>query len=254
MIISQMVTSFKSSDRRIPQFNTAGYMNEDSLEVTSSNSINDINMFVAINHNRLLDLKIILYSPTGDSVIVWNQNRGINNNVDNLITVFNDESDNELVNNNYVDFGQDVKPINSLKSIFSGKNPKGIWRLKIIDLYNGNIGFLYGWGLRLNNATNATGVEDNYSNTSPSVYNLEQNYPNPFNPITTISYSLPKASNVKLTIYNLLGQEVTTLVNSFNQAGKHSIKFNAANLASGVYFYSIKADGFVSSKKLILLK
>ena len=85
-------------------------------------------------------------------------------------------------------------------------------------------------------------------------YTLEQNYPNPFNPTTTISYSLPKASNVKLTIYNLLGQEVTTLVNSFNDAGKHSVQFNASNLSSGVYIYSIKADKFSATKKLLLLK
>ncbi len=98
-----------------------------------------------------------------------------------------------------------------------------------------------------------TGIND-ITKTQPKEYSLEQNYPNPFNPTTTISYSLPKASNVKLTIYNLLGQEVTTLVNSFNQAGKHSIQFNAAKLASGVYICSIKADNFSAAKKLILLK
>ncbi len=242
---------FKSDSRRIPQFNTAGYMEVDSLNVTSTTSISDLKMFIALNHQNLSELQIILYSPDGDSVIVWDKNGGINNNVDNLITVFDDGSDNELVNNKYVDFGPDIKPINSINTTFSGKNPKGIWRLKIVDLYNGNTGFLYGWGLRFNNVT---GVEENYTSTIPSDYKLEQNYPNPFNPSTTISYSLPRASNVKLTIYNLLGQEVTTLVNSFNQAGKHSVQFNAANLASGVYIYSIKADNFSATKKLVLLK
>jgi subtilisin-like proprotein convertase family protein len=223
----------------------------DSLNVSSSTSISDIKMFIGLNHQKLSDLQIILFSPDGDSLIVWNSNIGLNGNVDYLTTVFDDESDNELLDYKYVDFGPNIKPANSLNSAFSGKNPKGIWKLKIVDLYNGNTGFLYGWGLRFNNVT---GVEDNDSKTIPAIFSLEQNYPNPFNPSTTISYSLPKASNVKLTIYNLLGQEVTTLVNSFNQAGKHLINFNALNLASGVYIYSIKADGFVSSKKLILLK
>ncbi len=117
-------------------------------------------------------------------------------------------------------------------------NGKYEYRLKQIDL-NGS--FTY------SNIVNAEII-------SPGKYNLEQNYPNPFNPTTTISYSLPKSSNVKLTIYNLLGQEVTTLANSFNEAGKHSIQFNAANLASGVYIYSIKADNFSAAKKLMLLK
>ena len=242
---------FKADSRRIPQFNTAGYMEVDSINITSTTSVSDLKMFIAINHQKLSELQIILYSPDGDSAIVWDKNSGINNNVDNLITVFDDESDNEIVNNKYVDFGPNIKPMNSLSSTFSGKNPKGIWILKIVDLYNGNTGFLYGWGLRFNNVT---GVEDNYSNIIPASYKLEQNYPNPFNPTTTISYSLPNASNVKLTVYNLLGQEVTTLVNSFNQAGKHSIQFNAANLASGVYIYTIKTDNFIATKKLMLLK
>ncbi len=242
---------FKSSDRRIPQSNTAGYTEEDSLNVTSSTNISDLNMFIAINHDKLSDLQIILFSPDGDSVIIWDNISGLTGNVDNLITIFDDESENEALNYKYVDFGPNIKPANSLNSAFAGKNPKGIWRLKIVDFYNGNIGHLYGWGLRFNNVT---GVENNNTNTVPSAYKLDQNYPNPFNPSTTINYALPKASNVKLIIYNLLGQEVTTLVNSFNQAGKHSVNFNAANLASGVYIYSIKADGFTASKKLMLLK
>ena len=85
-------------------------------------------------------------------------------------------------------------------------------------------------------------------------FNLSQNYPNPFNPTTIINYSLPKASNVKLTIYNLLGQIVATIVNSFKQAGKHSIQFSAANIASGVYIYTINAGNFFASRKMLLLK
>ncbi len=85
-------------------------------------------------------------------------------------------------------------------------------------------------------------------------YALEQNYPNPFNPTTTIEYRLPQKGLVTLKIYNILGQEVKTLVNRFENEGKHQVKFDAVDLPSGVYFYRIEAGNFVQTKKLILLK
>jgi hypothetical protein len=86
------------------------------------------------------------------------------------------------------------------------------------------------------------------------VYTLSQNYPNPFNPSTKIEFSIPKASQVTLKIYNLIGQEVATLVNDVLTSGSHTASFNAGSMASGVYFYTIKAGGFVSSRKMMLLK
>lgn len=76
----------------------------------------------------------------------------------------------------------------------------------------------------------------------------------PFNPTTTISYSIPKASNIKISILNSLGEEVQTLVNEYKEAGNYSARFNAANLASGIYLYQLKAGDFVTSKKMILMK
>ncbi len=85
-------------------------------------------------------------------------------------------------------------------------------------------------------------------------FDLSQNYPNPFNPSTTISYSLPKASFVKLTVYNIIGEKVATLVNEFNEAGIHTINFDASNLNTGLYVYSIDANGFHETRKMMLLK
>jgi hypothetical protein len=96
--------------------------------------------------------------------------------------------------------------------------------------------------------------------TVVSSFNLNQNYPNPFNPTTTISYSVPKSQFVELRIYNLLGQVVTTLVNEHQNPGNYKVNFNASNLASGMYVYSLVAssdDGksnFKSVKKMMLLK
>ncbi len=88
----------------------------------------------------------------------------------------------------------------------------------------------------------------------PSTFALHQNYPNPFNPSTTISYDLPVRARVKLVIYNLLGQEVATLVNGEQEPGRYNVKFDASGLPSGIYFYRLEAGKFVDVKKMILVK
>jgi hypothetical protein len=89
----------------------------------------------------------------------------------------------------------------------------------------------------------------------PAEYSLEQNYPNPFNPNTTIEFSLPEdVSNVKLSIYNVLGEKVAELVNTALVAGKYSYQWNASNVATGIYIYELRTDKFVSIKKMVLMK
>lgn len=90
----------------------------------------------------------------------------------------------------------------------------------------------------------------------PSDFRLEQNYPNPFNPETVISYQLPEDSYMQLKIYDILGREMETLVNGYQQAGYYHCSFNAVNssLSTGVYFYTITASSFIQIKKMILLK
>lgn len=91
-------------------------------------------------------------------------------------------------------------------------------------------------------------------NTVVDNFYLEQNYPNPFNPSTKINYGLKKSGNVEITVYNVLGNKVATLVNGYKSAGMHSVDFNASNLASGIYFYKIVTTGFIQTKKMILEK
>ena len=88
----------------------------------------------------------------------------------------------------------------------------------------------------------------------PKEYALHQNYPNPFNPSTTIQFELPHASDVSFKVYNVLGQEVLTLVEEEKPAGVYNVQFSAENLASGMYVYRLQAGDFVSTKKLIFLK
>ncbi len=113
-----------------------------------------------------------------------------------------------------------------------------IYRLKQVD-FNGSFSY---------------SREVNVSVTSPVKFTLEQNYPNPFNPSTTIKYSIPQDGFVKLKIYNLLGQELITLVNSVQKSGRYEVMFDASRFASGVYYYRIETQNFTSIKKMMLIK
>ena len=88
----------------------------------------------------------------------------------------------------------------------------------------------------------------------PLEFELSQNYPNPFNPSTTIKYSLPVTSYVKLSVFNILGEEVQILMNETKDAGTYAINFNASQLNSGIYFYRLQAGDFIQVKKMTLLK
>jgi hypothetical protein len=88
----------------------------------------------------------------------------------------------------------------------------------------------------------------------PTKYALNQNYPNPFNPSTVINYQLPEAGQVTLKVYDVLGNEVSTLVNEFKQAGVYNAKFSNSQLSSGIYFYKLQVGNFVSVKKMMLTK
>ena len=90
--------------------------------------------------------------------------------------------------------------------------------------------------------------------TQPSSYKLSQNYPNPFNPTTAIKYQIPQREFVTLKVFDLLGNEIATLVNEEKPVGRYEVKFNASGLASGVYIYRMKVNNFIESKKMIVLK
>ena len=85
-------------------------------------------------------------------------------------------------------------------------------------------------------------------------YNLDQNYPNPFNPGTVISYQLPVSCEVVLKVFDILGNEVTTLVNEEKPAASYEVKFDASGLSSGGYMYKLQAGAFIETKKMILLR
>ncbi len=117
--------------------------------------------------------------------------------------------------------------------LFAGSWDEGVWRRPMSEIL--------------------TGIKDE-KNTLPDRFTLEQNYPNPFNPSTVISYRLPENGFVVLKVYDILGREVRTLVNGLQTAGTHSVTFDAGNLSTGVYFFSIRSGIHKDTKKLLLLK
>lgn len=125
-----------------------------------------------------------------------------------------------------------------------------------VSLTTGTVNF------NLNTASNyviltsstVTAVENSVGNNLIVEYELMQNYPNPFNPATSINYKLPNAGFVSLKVYDVLGREVSVLVNQFQQAGNYNVSFNAAKLASGIYFYKLHSGSFVSVRKMMLIE
>jgi len=135
------------------------------------------------------------------------------------------------------------------------------WATKILQMPLGTDKVMFtAWSAFGNNAfiddINAGGSTGNGTQLTltPDTYSLAQNYPNPFNPTTKINFAIPKQGFVTLKVYDMLGKEVANLVNEVKVAGNYSVDFNAASLASGVYFYRIEASDFVDTKRMMLIK
>jgi hypothetical protein len=137
-----------------------------------------------------------------------------------------------------------------------GSRNEGLTNLNIHTLTLDNTGFVYAGtanGVWRRPLSEVTSVEENQIEI-PSSYILSQNFPNPFNPSTVISYQLPVSSDVTLKVYDILGNEIATLVDEYKPAGRYEAEFNASSLPSGVYFYQLKTSEFVQTRKMILMK
>jgi hypothetical protein len=108
---------------------------------------------------------------------------------------------------------------------------------------------------KYSSSTASTSDDESFEeSTLPEKFGLEQNYPNPFNPTTEISFTLPKSTHVTIEIYNIIGQQVALLADETKAAGTHTVTWNAASVASGVYFYRLTTPDFVQTKKMLLMK
>jgi len=139
----------------------------------------------------------------------------------------------------------------SWSAMNTGLTDRTVWSLGVVGAY-----LLAGtensvWRRLLSDMM--TGVGGSSPNT-PAVFRLFQNYPNPFNPTTTIRYALPSRAHVLLTVFNILGQQVANLVDAIEDPGEHSVGFDGSGLASGVYFYRLRAGEYSSTRRLVLVR
>ncbi|MCY7363568.1 MAG: T9SS type A sorting domain-containing protein [Ignavibacteria bacterium] len=217
------------------------------------------------------DIATIQYSPNGDTSWInrYNTPLTVNSN-DESFDIVSDK-----YGNVYVTGTSDSGFIARMITIKYSSTGTREW----IAFYNNNNPFAWHSGARILTDTlgsiyvtgrglgNGTGVDiisikysplTNYKNFSvliPNEFKLSQNYPNPFNPKTIINYDLPVSCEISLKVYNSSGKEIMTLVNEDKNAGSYRVEFNGSNLSSGIYFYTLFADGItISTKKLILLK
>ena len=138
-------------------------------------------------------------------------------------------------------------------SMFAGMDPTGEWTLGIYDGMVGNTGQFKGWGLHLYFETPVDVNQE--SSEIIQNFQLSQNYPNPFNPSTRISWQSPVGSWQTLKVYDVLGNEIVTLVDEYKPAGTYEVEFSAkGGYASGVYFYQLKINDFIETKKMVLLR
>ena len=221
----------------------------DNMVVNIPNAYNVVDVNVKIDtllHTWDADLSFTLIRGAGSVNII----NGVGSSGDNFIgTLLNDSATTPIASGTAPFTGTYI-PSSPLSAI-NGQPVNGTWTLQIADNATGDTGLLKAWCLQLTYQSLIGGIQ---TIEIPNYYSLSQNYPNPFNPTTQIKYSVPKAVNVSLKIFDVLGKEVATLVNETKQPGFYTADFNASNLASGIYFYRIDAGEFSSVKKMMLVK
>jgi len=219
-------------------YNTAGYLDELRLQywdfsgwanLSRSLATYDINYNIIENKTQDWDDSTSSWINYSRITYTYNQNNLVDTDLEELWTANNNWVNESLIRYSY-DGNFNLEQ--ELKQNWSSGN----WINSTRELYNYVI----------------TSVEE--ISQTPEEYFLSQNYPNPFNPITTIQFQIPELSNVTLKIYNSIGEEVTTLLNTELAQGTYEIIWDANGFTSGVYYYQMLTDGFVETKKMTLLK
>lgn len=219
----------------------------DTIFISNFRQLLDVNVNLTINHTNDSDLFIWIARPDDPILQLSTGNGGSGD--DYINTTFDDEAVDSIIHG-IAPFTGYFRPEQAL-TLFDYKSIEGPWMLRIYNNSADITGQLISWCIKMD-TYNPLGITNN---NIPVKFSLQQNYPNPFNPVTKIDYSLLKASDVKIIVYDILGREVQTLVNDKFNAGNYTINFNGENLSSGIYFYSMLIDGVLfNTKRMVLLK
>lgn len=221
----------------------------DTIVLSTAGTVTSVELFLHLQHTFDGDLDIVLVAPNGQTRDISSDNGSGNDG--GYLTFFVDGATTPVTDPNFFPpFSPLCAPEVAMGNM-GGSPTNGQWILQITDDAGGDVGVLLGWGIRLNGTL--TGIQP-ITNNVPNRFELYQNYPNPFNPVTKIKFDLPKDGNVKLTVYDMLGKEVKTLVNEFSKAGQYEVPFDGSNLSSGAYFFRLEAGDNVDVKKMMLVK
>lgn len=232
----------------------------------------DIYDSVLVSNNNILNtyLETLPFTVSNNSTLEFNLSVGVSDSI-GAVSELN-ENEHIKIKIELIDTTGVV--LSTLKEIQQSKD--GIYFENKVN-YSANLSSMSGQTIKLRMVVNDNLEEKQYSLTrihsSSDVLNkkgsnqielnesnivteylLEQNYPNPFNPLTAIFYSVKDAGLVSLKVFDILGREVAVLVNDIKDAGNHSVEFNASDLPSGVYIYTLQVNGYTNSKKMLLLK
>lgn len=206
-----------------------------------------------IYHSAIEELSVTL-SHDGVDMVLVGEGDATGENFEG--TIFSDAALSPLFGGQAPYTGR-YQPLENLNA-FAGTNPQGYWILRVNDNVPGNDGTIKGWGLTLITDV-VTDVETPSEHAPVPGYELSQCYPNPFNPTTTIRYTVPTRSEVVIEVFNTLGQRVTTLVHDSKPAGEYFVTWDGRNadgmaVSAGVYLYRLRAGDLCESKKMVLLK
>jgi len=226
------VTECAQPSLSIPDDNSTGVSS--TLQVTMAGEITWVRAFVDITHTYQGDLEVRLTSPAGTQVMLHDRSGGTTDNITGW-------------------YPDDLSPAGNLDA-FIGEEMQGTWTLWVSDNAGWDTGTLDEWCVNLGYAGVTTGVDD-----VPAVLSLDSNYPNPFNPQTTIGFALPRTGAVKLSVFDVRGRLINTLVNGDMNAGRHDVTWRGQDtagrhVASGTYFYRLTADGETRTGKMLLVK
>jgi subtilisin-like proprotein convertase family protein len=241
------IDTFSQCSNTLPKPILDNQSTYDTIHVTQSGNIIDLNVNLTIYHTYDGDLSIYLKSPNMNEIDLSSGNGGGGDNYIN--TTFDDEAPIPITSGT-PPFTGSYRPEQPL-SIFDNLPVAGDWILRVTDNATLDTGTLMSWCLLFERSI----FIGAHSNSQPFKFELSQNYPNPFNSSTKISFTLSKKSDVRIILYDVLGREVKSLVNGRLNEGRFDIYMNANDLASGVYFYTMYIDGsFFNTKKMVMVK
>ena len=226
---------------------TDNQTNYDTVFVNRAGTITDVNVTIGtILHTRTGDIEFSIKSPAGTEVILASRRGGSGANYIN--TVFNDSAS-QPISSGTPPFTGSFRPETPLSAL-NGQNMLGEWIFRINDNQTSDTGRTKNYCITIYHNPIVGIKENNY----PLSFSLEQNYPNPFNPSTSISYSIPSESYVRLVVYDITGKEIMVLADGMKKAGTYETIFNAGNLSSGIYFYSLEAGNYKQTRKMVLIR